>query len=275
MIRLLTILLLSCLSLNAAIPIIFTRPGTNAVITETNLVETDIFQVESEDFNSTNGLYFPGTGGQPFGEKYLYDDKGATFLIDYFILPVATDNIYRAANVDVGTSFTADGYSSHLFSFPSTFNHEWSFATRSNDWANYTRAWTNYEYHVYARMAHAETNMIAELGLVTSDRTVSNQTVVPVGTFSNSASGGWFQFVFVPLYTNGFTEKAKVTLNGEQTVRFTHKTDHATMPNVNVLEFRRLEPGPGSPSETDALLSVRDNAAFVANRDVSAFRINQ
>lgn len=275
MIRLLTILLLSCLSLNAAIPIIFTRPGTNAP-TDTNVVETDIFIVETEDFNANSGQFLVG-GGYAFNTKSLYYDSNAVRFIDHDITPTTINNDYRLSTVDIAFVPGADPEFLELFPPIAQWteeNQNYHFsptATQSNDWLNYTRTWTNANYHVYARMSHSLLpDLRARLSKVTSDRTLSNQTTVALGDMTNSSSGSWNTLVYVELRTNGV--KAAIPLNGVETIRFTHATDDATQCEVNHLQFRRLE----AVATTDALVSGWPGSnAFANNRSGWAYRGTQ
>lgn len=246
MLRLLTILLLSVASANAAIPIVFMRAGTNAVTQDTNVVETDIFIVEAEDFNANSGVSMVG-GGFAFNTKSLYYNSNAVRFIDHNITPTANDNNYRLDTIDVALVPSASD-SEFLELFPpiagwTEENQNYDFSpsgTQSNDWLNYTRTFTNANYHVYARMSHSLLpDLRARLSKVTSDQTLSNQTTVALGDMTNSSSGAWNVFVYVELRTNGV--KAAIPLNGAETIRFTHATDDATQCQVNHLQFRRLE----------------------------------
>lgn len=200
MIRFLTILLLSVATANAAIPIIFLRPGTNAVIVVTNWVETDYYFAESEDFDTGDGVFFPSSDsfGHSFNVMGFYSGVDAIEGSD-FQSASSAGNVYR---VGTGFHFIVDTDPRPPPVVLATDYTITNFA--SGDWTRHSRTWgpepyngvpTNY--YVYARLSDhgSAANMVVGLHDVTSSTNY-------LGAFSTNTSGDG-AYVYVPLKRDG------------------------------------------------------------------------
>lgn len=220
-----TISLLAPIWCQAAIPIIFIRAGTNApavvVPPGTNIVETEWFFVEAEDFD-TLGQYFNSNPsfGHSFNATGLYTTTGATEDTDYHSGSSAA-NLYRAGT---GVHFLVhdDGRPERTFDSDYAITN---FASADPDWFRYKRSFgtdsfkappTNYL--VYARIAdHGSAAADVRLGLhdVTTGSTM-------LGGFVATTPGDG-TFINVPL-THSETN-ATLSLTGALSFRVTASND--------------------------------------------------
>ena len=106
---------------------------------------------------------------------------------------------------------------------------EQDYAVGFNDggnWANYTRNYPAGNYNIYVRVANGTGNDTADSGsisLVTGGRGTSNQTLSQLGKFGVPATGGWGNYVWVPVkdpvgnlaqFTGGSIETLRLTIDG-------------------------------------------------------------
>jgi hypothetical protein len=88
------------------------------------------------------------------------------------------------------------------------------------NWMNYTRTFPNGNYNVYVRFADGGGNLTASLDQVTSGWGTTSQTITNLGTFNMANSGGWDNFMWVPLRDSS-GNLARVQLSGTNTIRLT------------------------------------------------------
>lgn len=96
------------------------------------------------------------------------------------------------------------------------------------DWGDYTRTYPAGKWNVYLRGANGGVNGPngqgsgqAFLASVTSGVGSTNQTTTQLGTFTIRPTGGWQQYVFVPLLDAGGNLVQVTTTGGQQTFRVT------------------------------------------------------
>jgi hypothetical protein len=156
--------------------------------------------IESEDFNyndgTTSGLFFDF--GSPSGS---YDGKGAVQGVDHN-QGNGTGNpdsdLYRTEQPNNGISVpggAADAQRGDITITPD-YKVGWNDA---GDWYNYTRTFPNTTYKIFGRFSSGGADTHAQLDRVTGDRSLPNQTTVPLGRFDAEATAGWDTFCFIPL----------------------------------------------------------------------------
>jgi hypothetical protein len=101
---------------------------------------------------------------------------------------------------------------------------------QTNEWWNYTKDFTNYNYSLYLR-AKAATDQTVELDRVTGDRTQPGQSTVLLGNFK--VAGGGSSFFFTPLIGPDNAEVV-LHLSGTQTLRLMALTANNNL-NLNHL----------------------------------------
>ncbi|HEV2694147.1 MAG TPA: hypothetical protein VG347_14725 [Verrucomicrobiae bacterium] len=94
------------------------------------------------------------------------------------------------------------------------------------NWGNYTRNYPAGNYNIYVRVANGTGNSTADSGsisLVTSGVGTSSQTLSQLGKFGVPATGGWGNYVWVPVkdtvgnlaqFTGGSLETLRMTIDG-------------------------------------------------------------
>jgi len=88
------------------------------------------------------------------------------------------------------------------------------------NWMNYTRTYPSGTYNAYVRVADGAGALSSSLDQVTSGFGTSSQTTTNIGTFNFVNSGGWDNFVYVPL-RDGNGNLIRVTVSGVNTLRLT------------------------------------------------------
>ena len=88
------------------------------------------------------------------------------------------------------------------------------------NWMNYTRTFPSGTYNAYVRVADGAGALSSTLAQVTSGFGTPSQTTTNLGTFNVVNSGGWDNFVYVPL-RDGSGNLIRVTLSGVNTLRLT------------------------------------------------------
>lgn len=88
------------------------------------------------------------------------------------------------------------------------------------NWMNYTRTFPTGDYNVYLRFADGGGTLTASLDQVTSGWGTTSQTITNLGTFNMVNSGGWDNFMWVPLRDSS-GNLARVQLSGTNTIRLT------------------------------------------------------
>src|SRR6185436_14670238 len=122
--------------------------------------------IESEDFNSDFGAYYPSTPGHPFNQKGLYNGLGAVPGIDYNDSGDGQEsNLYRTEGVanipHVNMATENDIYINGAgarpgFELVPDYKIGWTDPGKP-DWYNYTRDFSaGGSYAVYLRVAHGD-----------------------------------------------------------------------------------------------------------------------
>ena len=202
--------------------------------------------LEGEDYNYSS--YDPGTLTLTGSGKFIdnpipatgpngdiwtgdsmttYMDLGAAQGIDMFQVLTNGNHLYRMSapptldtnSAPVGTEVTGDYLrQKYVDNAANDYNVGWFDV---GEWLNYTRTFAPGSYLVYARLASGNAdNFVATLDEVTGDRTKPNQTTSPLGRFINAGTGGWQNYVLVPL-TDALGNKVVAKFSAVKTVRFT------------------------------------------------------
>jgi hypothetical protein len=195
----------------------------------TNTVNFDTlspaFSIEAEDFNRDSGQF----SANPVPGDYA--GYGGTEGIDAHDNNLAEGQFgYRSSGMQTET--TGDKQRQVFIDLGwADYNVGW---TSGGEWGNYTRTFPAGVYNVYIRAARGNGgNGSATMALVTSDPTQPGQTLgANLGTFAVASTGNWQSYAWSPM-TDGGGALAKVTLSGQQTVRFTTGDGY----NVNYYAF--------------------------------------
>lgn len=273
--HLLTILLLSCVSLNAAIPPMFFRhTGTNVVeVGNTNLIETSLLFVEAEDWNSEAGQYFPSNPafGQHFNATFIYNGVASVEEDDFHSASASGTSPYRSGT---GVFQLANNAQRPGFLFGTDFALT---NVASGDWFQYKRNWAGdccfgtgmpTNYHVYLYVAdHGSAAASVVFGLHNVTGTTNH-----LGTFTTTTSGDG-AFAYVPLMHS--STNVILTLTTERSSRLTSSND---VSRIHHLKFAMLEPviapGAAAVGSTDAYINRHTTNAYVSAWTALAYRSN-
>jgi hypothetical protein len=143
----------------------------------------------------------------------------------------------------------------------------------TSEWLNYTRDFPSNYYHVYVRMGSVPlSTTLATLDLVTANAGTNNQTTLPLGVFSSSASLST-NYGYLPL-SDGTGNPMVILLNGRQTLRLTTWADGFQMnylalipdlsTNLKPPYVSRMFPFPGATDvmpDTPIEVSITDRDA--------------
>lgn len=212
MLRLLTIILLSVASANAAIPIIFLRAGTNAVVippdptNEVGGFYTNMF-IDAEDFNYRGldddplaGGYFPSKPGTNFNATSTYLGFRGSEPRDYRASQFGTTQ-YRDNTLDVQIVEHDDNHEPN--GVPYTDYKIWKFG--SSDFLTYARQFSNSTYRIYARVAATAHAIGSELYVIRDEsytNATGSQNVELLAGFGVTGAGT-NAFFYTPFVTNG------------------------------------------------------------------------
>jgi len=190
------------------------------------------FVIEAEDFDFAGGQFIDNpqiasvAGPNTYFEDPLGPDARSSWSgVDSYggdNPPAGVDGTWRwraGYNELIRTDVNGDTPLQKLLDAQATnalaFNYNVSYL-RSNSWLNYTRTYPTGEFNVYARLA-SDPAVLPSFSLLFDE--VSNVSTNHLGNFVGSGRG-WGFFDWIPLVnTNGAL--AKVTLNGETTLRLT------------------------------------------------------
>lgn len=231
----------------------------------------DAIVIEAEDYNFSgqfiNAPVILSEGSGPEDDAYSQQQgaEGIDFH-DTRTSPHSPDNLYRSGDpirmqhsLDVARSkfVTAGGAGSGVFDYDVG-------DIVAGEWMNYTHDFPAGAYEVYLRESLANlANGESVLELVTSDRSQTDQTVNPLGSFLGLRSG--FQYRNFPLTDGSGATKIRLNLSGETTLRLRHITsdssdsarylNYLVFVRVGAAEVQRavvtsLSPTPGSTTET-------------------------
>ena len=198
----------------------------NWSLTSPGLTTTTAF-VEAEDYNYGSGQYLSGpTVGMagPY-EGGAYAGFVGMPEVDFHVVNPANDGYaYRVDDVYNGLGFYSDdaGIDRQRMTCSLVTDYSINF-TDSGEWFNYTRVFTNSYYAVYARVA-APAGPAAELSLVTSNPTQSNQMTQALGSFVRPGTANYLTFTTAQ-FNNGLGQPLYVRLSGATTLRLTMRSD--------------------------------------------------
>jgi hypothetical protein len=211
---------------------------------------SDTFFIETEDFNFEGGK-FQTEANSPTYSGGAYANLAPLLGVDYNEVSGGDDSgnagmVYRnipTVDFRVGMATIGDNQRGPDRVQTSDYKVGWN---DNGDWYNFTRDFPAGTYHVFGRLASGTANINrihASLEKVTSDPAQPNQTTEELGRFLWRRTGGWNTFVTVPLLdpSGNF---AKVTLNGETTVRFAIQPGNL---DSNYLAFVPAEPDVQGP----------------------------
>jgi hypothetical protein len=207
-------------------------------------VPSNVTIIESENYNFSTNLC-PGITTQTNinPARYLQDpppsglgDLGPVNMdtgyfgrvgepgVDYFDVNPDTGFDYRSGNGSTGCDAvgirkkSSQDYERPEFTaltLPEYITEKW----QTNDWLNYTRAWPGTNYLVYLRVGSG-INQHFQLDVVTSDRSLPNQTTSKLGAFDCPLFQRREALAYRPL-TDAFGNPIHLNLNGETTLRLT------------------------------------------------------
>lgn len=176
------------------------------------------FFVEAEDFNHSSGQHEAAADVMPYlGDAY--NALTATEGIDYNDPGAAENDSYARASGPANAAITYDK-SRGTFSVNTDYKVGWNDA---GDWYNYTRVFpttgvTNYL--IFGRISSGGLPESVRFDRVTSDPSVTPQTVQKLGDFNAPATGGWDTMGTVPLQS-AFGDPVTVAIAGTNTFRAT------------------------------------------------------
>jgi hypothetical protein len=226
-----------------------------------------MFLIEAEDFN-LNGVV-PAAQAAVDTMPYrgnAYNGLGATVGIDYFRNDAeGSGNIYRLGETpnvpmsgDGDVVRARDAAGNPTWTVTNNYRLGWSADGR---WMNYTRQIPAGTYQVWASLSFGETpnatviRSIGNLSKVTSDPTMTDQTVETIGYFRAPATGGWGANQLVPLRlttTDSTGDAAVVSLGGSSptTLRYEYASG-----DFDYFILVPAEAGPVPPEITDISIS--------------------
>jgi len=270
MLRLLAILLLSLASANAAIPIIFLRAGTNAVVVPpdpTNEVggfTTNMF-VDAEDYNYSQGLYFPTIGGNAFNATSLYfDEEGATEGTDFTSWDLGTDAGY-GRNDGFWMDEHDDNHEPN--GVPYTDFKIRAFTSAGPDWTAYTRFFSNMTFWVYARVSSTvafglQLERIEDGSWVVSE---GSQDRIKIGT-ANPTGLGTNTFFYTPFKTNGVP--MAVSLVGTQALVVTITNGICDFHRLMLVTWTGNPMGFANPEEDPDVIFIDENGVVFHDPEI-------
>jgi len=172
------------------------------------------YTFEAEDFDHGNGQYFDN----PQTNAYFGFDGVAE--VDYH----ATQ--HGGAYNRIGlTTETLNEKQRPQYAGTGKQDYDVGFNDGGN-WGNYTRNYPAGNYNIYVRVANGTGNNTAESGtisLVTSGAGTPTQTLLQLGKFGVPATGGWGNYVWVPVkdpvgnlaqFTGGSVATLRMTITG-------------------------------------------------------------
>ena len=254
---------------------------------------TNNLQIEAEDFNYSSN---PGVDGGLFFDTGLgaYAGQQGTREIDYHDSQTKTENLG-------GNSYRPDDYPRTYFTadparpqYVAAGQPEYLVYDNNNgDWRNYTRTIPAGTYKVYSRHStFALSASLVTLELVTSDRTISNQTTTVLGSFiqlgDERGDTGYDNHRDVPLTDASGNEVVVRLAGGVTTLRVTDRyvqdDENAEVFHNYMVLVPTADPGtlrpvvsqsmpvPGSTSRS-GFAATALTFASIANRDTTVTNV--
>ena len=253
-----------------------------------NTFVNDLFFIEGEDYNFTNGLFIdnPQLSSTPSPNNYL--DCFGVEGVDYHQTNTPALALYRIGD-QVGTAVSQDALRQAYLDAQATDPGVADYIARDHantEWLNYTRTFPADTYRVYVRVAKTNTTpFIISLDQVTSGSTTPTQTTAPLGTFRGSAVGTATAYDFVPL-KDPLGNEIAVALSGVTTLRLTMVSGgtgvflnyliFVPFSGVQVPFLTSVSPAPGAgnePNNPPILISIR-NADTQVNTNSIQLRLD-
>lgn len=178
-----------------------------------------IFTFEGEDWNYGGGQWI--TNSTP--DAYSGAAFDGTAEIDYHRPSGATLGGYGRIGLD--TENCGDIHRATYMTATNTFLQDYDIGnTTSGDWADYTRNFPAGVYNLFVRVARGNGGTVTDAGkisVVTSDPTQTGQTVADLGKHNTPSTGGWQNYVWMPIINNGGFPARFVATGNTQTLRYT------------------------------------------------------
>lgn len=257
---------------NAAIPIIFTRAGTNAgavVPDPTNEVGGFVTNVwiDAEDFGYsgdgvTAGGYFPSRPGTNFNATSTQDGYSATETQDFSAWDIGA-GAYRGDETGVWMTEHDDDHEPN--GVPYTDYKIRAFQAFGPDWCNYTREFTNDNYRIYARVASTVTFGM-ELALVTPTLYVGSAQSTAVKAGFNVAGGGTNNFFYAVFMTNGVP--FEMTLSSTNTLRVSITNGLADFHRLMFVRWTGTPMGFANPEEDPDVIFIDESGVVFYDPEI-------
>jgi hypothetical protein len=187
------------------------------------------FVIEAEDFDYTNGLHLAVADTMPY-TGYAYNGLSATHLVDYHNDNNDSITYRRGGDLAVaGQGASMDNVTGNVLSLQ---RGAWDMVNNykigwigTGDWHNFTRAVPAGTYTAIAALSEGGTGdhaLKAKLSKVTAGVGTTNQTLVDLGFFDQSGSGGWGQNNLVPMKDAGGATAVFTVADAVTTLRMSH-----------------------------------------------------
>ena len=187
------------------------------------------FVIEAEDFNYGGGQFKEAANTMPYLGS-AYEGMDSVLNVDYLSRNAdQTAGGFTPVYRGIGGELFKDGQQVCLGNMDGVQDDRGSWTLQANykigwagnaAWQNFTRTFPAGTYTVYAALATGnDTDENGTFDLVTSGSTTTNQTLLPLGAFDAPTTGGWGNYVLVPM-KDPSGALATVNLSGTQTVRW-------------------------------------------------------
>jgi len=181
---------------------------------------TNCFIVSSEDYDSTNGMFFENPIPTSYPTNNSYTGLGSVWGVDQDTygavgaLPAGAQQLVRA---DGCVAFQATGGTQLPLYLAQNDPNVYCIAIAYNNagnWENYTRLYPTNYYNVYARMSGEVGGAATEyLNQLTSGYGTATQTTNNVGVFYDPNTLGYSNYKWVPLTYGTISGSPKVTVH--------------------------------------------------------------
>jgi hypothetical protein len=204
--------------------------GTTKLVFDT--ISPSYYTFDAEDYNYNGGAYFDNPQTNAYAG--VFGVSGVDYSVDD---PLSGNHNYRDGTPGIGgpeTEGSGDrprvAYTNGLPDYDVGFNDP-------ANWENYTRHFPNGTYNIIVRAANGGGGGgNISFAQVTSDPTVSGQTVTNLGSAAVPATGNWQQYVFAPVKDNN-GNLAQITFSGSNP-----ETLRAVSPSSANAQFYLLAP---------------------------------
>lgn len=219
----------------------------------------DALFIEAEDFNFDAGQSVCRTSigmtGPYAGGSFQNLGTAADADIDWHEENPGNESpSYRGGTGVETLDMSSQAGSLHRGTFELSVDYELAW-NDPGDWFNYTRSFPepSRDYYVLARLSSGGADIAAKLDEVTAGATGTSQTTVQLGEFQAPATGGWGNYVWVPLRDEA-GQLARVNLGGERTLRFT------VLPGNLNFDYLLFKPARAEPLDLSPIRPVNVSA---------------